>query len=226
MLVTSRSAAEYRAMFDLSDADLNGWVLDCCAGGASFAAETGQRVVAADPVYAVGVDEVEARVSAGLREGDDMIDAHAECFEWGWYGDIESRRSMRHVAGARFLADLRARPGRYVAAALPQLPFATAAFDLVLCSHLLFTWADRLGEDWHRRALHELLRVSRGEVRVYPLVVQATGEPVVFLDRLRAELHSRGHRTELREVTYRFQRGAHHMLRIQMAHRPIRARRR
>ncbi len=123
---------------------------------------------------------------------------------------------MRHVAGARFLADLRARPAHYVAGALPELPFATAAFDLVLCSHLLFTWAEQLGADWHLRALTELLRVSRGEVRVYPLVVQATGEPVGFLDRLRDDLHGRGHRTELREVAYRFQRGAHHMLRIRV----------
>jgi hypothetical protein len=54
VLITSRSAAEYRAMFDLTPEDLTGSVLDCCAGGSSFAAETGGRVVAVDPAYALG----------------------------------------------------------------------------------------------------------------------------------------------------------------------------
>ncbi|MBO0878007.1 MAG: hypothetical protein J2P19_31920, partial [Pseudonocardia sp.] len=64
MLVTSRSAAEYHAMFDLTPADLAAVsVLDCCAGGSSFAAETagavasgrnGGWVVAVDPAYAAG----------------------------------------------------------------------------------------------------------------------------------------------------------------------------
>ena len=37
-------------------------------------------------------------------------------------------------------------------AALPDLPFPDDAFDLVLSSHLLFTYADRLDADftWQR----------------------------------------------------------------------------
>ena len=37
-LVSARSAAEYRAMFALTDDDLRGRVLDCPGGGASFTA--------------------------------------------------------------------------------------------------------------------------------------------------------------------------------------------
>lgn len=203
-------------MFDLTEQDVAGWVLDCCAGGSSFAAETGDKVVAVDPAYALGAAEVAARVRTGIREGDAMIDAHAEHFEWSWYGDIARRRKMRRAAGERFIEDLGVRPDRYVAGALPQLPMASGRFDLVLCSHLLFTWSDEFDEEWHRRALAELIRVARGEVRIYPLVLQATGEPVEFLDRLRGELHAVGHRTELREVAYRFQRGARHLLRIEV----------
>jgi hypothetical protein len=82
----------------------------------------------------------------------------------------------------------------------------------VLCSHLLFTWANLLNADWHRQALAELTRVARYEVRVYPTVVQGTGRPVAFLGDLRAGLHAAGYRTRLREVPYRFQRDAHQML--------------
>ncbi|WP_037064263.1 methyltransferase domain-containing protein [Pseudonocardia acaciae] len=220
MLVTSRSAAEYRAMFDLTATDLAaGSVLDCCAGGSSFAAETGARVVAVDPAYAIGRRALAETVLSGLRDGDRIIDRNRERFEWGWYGTPERRAAARVDAAHRFLADLGERPGRYLAGALPHLPLADASFELVLCSHMLFTWANQLDADWHRAALAELVRVSRREVRVFPLVVQGTGEPVGFLDELRTGLAASGHRTEVRDVPYRFQRGAHAMLVVRTGRR-------
>ena len=217
MLVTSRSAAEYRAMFDLAPEDLTGSVLDCCAGGSSFAAETDGRVFAVDPAYALGRPDLAVRVRAALDEGDRIIDQNADRFEWGWYGSPGRRAELRRAAAELFLADLHVRPERYVAGALPHLPLSSGSVDLVLCSHLLFTWADQLGEDWHRRALAELVRVARREVRIFPVVVQGTGEPVDFLDVLRAELDPLGHRSYLRDVPYRFQRGGDQMLLIEVA---------
>ena len=216
MLVTSRSAAEYRAMFDLTPEDLTGPVVDCCAGGSSFAAETNGRVVAVDPAYALGPDELAVQVRTGLVEGDRMIEQNADRFEWSWYGSPARRAEMRREAAELFVADLTGRPERYVAGALPHLPLSSGSADLVLCSHLLFTWADQLGEDWHRRALAELVRVARREVRIFPVVVQGTGEPVAFLDALRNDLHARGHRSRLRDVPYRFQRGGTRMLQIEV----------
>ena len=54
VLVSARSLAEYRAMFDLTDDDLAGSVLDCPGGAASFTAEArrqGLDVTAVDPTY-------------------------------------------------------------------------------------------------------------------------------------------------------------------------------
>lgn len=213
MLVTSRSAAEYAAMFDLASEELaHATILDCCAGGSSFVAETATFVVAADPAYAQDRHVLVADAAAGLLDGDRIIEAHADRFEWGWYGDRARRVTMRAEAVDRFAADLAARPSRYVAAALPDLPLADRSFDLVLCSHLLFTWADQFDREWHREALGELVRVSRREVRIFPLVLQGTGEPVAFLPVLREQLHAGGHRTELRRVPYQFHRGADQML--------------
>jgi hypothetical protein len=204
-------------MFDLAPDDLTGPVLDCCAGGSSFAAETGGPVIALDPAYALGRSELAARVRAALDDGDRIIERNADRFDWGWYGSPARRADMRRAAAGRFLADLEAHPERYVTGSLPHLPLASGTVDLVLCSHLLFTWADRLDEDWHRRALAELARVARREIRIFPVVVQGTGEPVPYLDALRAELHAQGHRSHLREVPYRFQRGGNQMLLVDIA---------
>jgi hypothetical protein len=49
-----RSFEEYRAMFALSDADLEGRVLGCGDGPASFnavATQRGANVVSCDPIY-------------------------------------------------------------------------------------------------------------------------------------------------------------------------------
>jgi SAM-dependent methyltransferase len=146
-----------------------------------------------------------------------MIEDNADRFEWTWYGTRSRRTAMRAGAVERFVADLGARPSQYVAAALPDLPFADDSFDLVLCSHLLFTWADQFDQRWHRTALLEMARVARREVRVFPLVLQGTGEPLAFLPALCEELETAGYRTEQRKLPYRFQRGANHMLAVMVA---------
>ncbi|HEY3005001.1 MAG TPA: hypothetical protein VGJ44_21825, partial [Kribbellaceae bacterium] len=84
-------------------------------------------------------------------------------------------------------------------------------FELALCSHLLFTWSDQLGEAWHLAALRELCRVA-AEVRVFPLVVQGNGAPVLFLDPVRRAFEAEGVASSVRKVPYEFQRGADEML--------------
>jgi len=211
VLVTSRSFAEYQAMFDLPD-PLPASVLDCCAGGAEFtavAASRGVDAVAADPSYEVA--DLGEIVRGGTSDGAGIVDQHPDDFVWSWYGSRERRDQLRSEAATRFLADRAAHPERYLAAALPDLPFPDGRFELALCSHLLFTWSDQLGEAWHLAALRELARVA-GEVRVFPLVVQGNGAPVPFLDAVRRALAEGGTESEIRRVPYEFQRGADQML--------------
>jgi hypothetical protein len=215
MLVTSRSFREYAAMFDLDDAALDGLVLDCCAGASSFVAELAHRGgagVAVDPVYARGLEAIRRAAATSQVAGTTIVDDHPDHFVWHWYGSPERRNRMRTAAAQRFLADLTHRPSAYLAGELPRLPLASGSAELVLCSHLLFTWADRLDLGWHRAALADLVRVARREVRVFPLVVQGTGAPVPFLDHLVDELRAQGHDVAVRDVPYEFQRGAHAML--------------
>jgi SAM-dependent methyltransferase len=213
--VTSRAYDEYVAFFDLQPDALTGKrVLDCSAGASSFVSRLcrqGIHAVAADPAYDMPRDRLADTAAAGLRDGNAIAAQFPDRFTWRWYGSIEARQKMRSRALAEFLLDLGERPERYVPASLPTLPFEDRVFDLGVCSHLLFTWADQLGYDWHLASLRELMRVA-DEVRVFPTVLQGAGDPVPFWDELMAQLRDEGATVEVRRVDYEFQVGARELL--------------
>jgi hypothetical protein len=215
-LISARSFDEYRAMFALTDADLSGRVLDCPGGGASFTAAARARGTAAfavDPVYASPPRELVARLDTELARGSAWATANAERYVWDHYGDPAAHARIRAGSAAVFARDLVERPGHHVAAALPHLPFADGAVDLVLSSHLLFTYADRLDAAFHVAALREMARVGT-EVRVYPLVDQAGRALPDLLAAVVAELDEAGVQAAVQGVPYEFQRGARSMLRL------------
>jgi SAM-dependent methyltransferase len=208
MLISSRSYDEYLAMFALDAQDLSGSVLDCSAGAASFvtvARANGTRAYAVDPAYALSREQLARAVHDDLQRGTAIAEQHPDRFVWEWFGSREGRDRMRRAAGARFLAALAGSPSWLVAAELPRLPFVDRSFDLVLCSHLVFTWSDVLGPDWHRAALLELVRVAGREARVFPTVMQGRGDAVPFWAELMAALAEHGIIAEERQVPYRFQ---------------------
>lgn len=214
MLVTSRSYDEYVAMFALGSQELSGRVLDCSAGAAEFAAVASagaRRVVAVDPAYAMPRTALADQTRDDRERGHAIAAEFPDRFTWRWFGSSERRTTLRQRAMARFLTDVVLSPGRYVAGQLPQLPFRSGAFDLAVCSHLLFTWADQLGREWHAAAIIELARVAT-EVRIFPTVLQGRGEPVPFWDALMADLDRAGLDARLRRVDYEFQVGADQML--------------
>jgi SAM-dependent methyltransferase len=215
VLVSSRSYDEYVAMFDLGDGAMVGRrVLDCSAGAASFVLHARPHcalAVAVDPAYALPKDVLADTAAASHQQGSTIAVDNADRFTWAWYGSREARDRMRVRARAEFLLDRATHPSSYVAASLPRLPFRAATFDLALCSHLLLTWADELGLDWHAAAFRELARVA-AEVRIFPTVLRNHGEPVPFWDELMSTLAADGLDPQLREVPYEFQLGGNTML--------------
>jgi hypothetical protein len=202
-------------MFDLAADDLEGGVLDVCAGGSSFVAECGALGASAwavDPAYASSPSRLAEAVRSSVDEGHRIIAEHPDRFVWTYYASPDHHRQIRETAADRFLLDCAARPGCYVAGELPRLPFRDGSARLVLCSHLLFTWSDQLDPAWHLAALRELVRVAAAQARVFPLVVAGTGGPVPFLAAVLEELRSDGVRTTVRKVPYEFQAGADEML--------------
>ncbi|MGW5112789.1 methyltransferase domain-containing protein [Nocardia sp. NPDC004123] len=215
-LITSRGLDEYRAMFGLGPADLGGRILDCPAGAASFAAEVagfGGDVTACDAAYfdfdGVEVGEV-CRAQTDL--GDRYVRAHPGDYCWTFFTDPDDHHRRRRSAVELFVADRQRNPDRYVPAELPRLPFPDNAFDLVLSSHLLFSYADGLGYDFHVRTITELIRVSRGDVRIFPLVPTGSAQVYPRLNELRGDLLNLGITSDVVEVEYEFQQGADQMM--------------
>lgn len=210
-----RTFAEYRRMFDLDvDALAGQRILDCPGGPGSFtatAAELGADPVAVDPAYGPSVDTLGSRCRRSIEDTVTQLREKRDLFVWDYYGDVETRGRFQRAAAERFLADYATQPGRYVAAGLPNLPFADDAFDLTLSGNLLFLYDDRLSEGFHREALAELLRVTAGQLRIFPLAsLDRTQSGLVesTIERLNID----GHRARLESVPYEFQPGATEML--------------
>jgi SAM-dependent methyltransferase len=214
-----READEYEAFFALGDVPPAARVLDCGGGPASFTAEwraRGRRVTAADPLYRFDTAAIRARFAAtqsSMRLGMERAHAH---FVWEFYPSADAVVARRARALEGFAADRASHPGRYVAAALPVLPFRNGAFDLVLCSHFLFLYAAELSTDFHVASLREMLRVGR-EVRVFPLL-DLDGAPSAHLEPALAALAGMA-RAERVPVPFEFRRGARHLLRLTSARR-------
>jgi SAM-dependent methyltransferase len=212
-----RSLAEYVQFFALDLPALRGRdVLDVAAGPSSFTAEACARkidAVAVDPLYGLSHEALAAQVQLDYACMIAQIRAKPRLFRLKSFPSFAAAEADRRTAAQRFLADYAAHyvHNRYVTAALPRLPFFDGTFDLVLCAHLLFTYAQRFDYDWHLAACRELARISADEVRIHPLC-GPDGKSYPALARLRRELKEAGIASEVRAVDYEFFAGATSML--------------
>jgi hypothetical protein len=214
-----RSFEEYRRMFGLTTDDLSGRILGCGDGPASFNAEAtaaGHVVVSCDPIYAFADAAIRRRVEETYEAILSQVKLHPERFVWDFFRDPDDLGRHRLGALERFLGDYERgrREGRYLAAALPRLPFADGAFRLAVVSHLLFLYSEHLDAAVHIASAAELLRVA-GEVRIFPLLtLDRRRSPHV--DPVRSALEAAGYQVEVVAVSYEFQRAEGHAGRLMM----------
>src|SRR5262245_3842523 len=140
-----RSYEEYLRMFALGQDELRQRILGCADGPASFNAEAaarGVRVVSCDPLYEFPAQIVNERIEATSPEILEQTRKNAGTFVWNTITSVDELGLVRKAAMSRFIDDYERGldERRYVAAALPELPFPDAAFDLALCSHFLFLY--------------------------------------------------------------------------------------
>jgi hypothetical protein len=203
-----RTFEEYRRMFGLDATSLAGErVLDCPGGPSSFTAvarSLGATAYAVDTAYGPPVDNLAQRCRAAVERTTAQLREKRDLFVWDEYRDPETRERYLSGAGERFLADYARHPSRYVAAELPPLPFPDDTFDRVLSANLLFLYDDRLDERFHRHALAELCRVSRGELRVFPLASLDCERSSLVAPAV-ADLRGAGVDVSLDPVEYEFQ---------------------
>jgi hypothetical protein len=210
-----RSFKEYRRMFALSPEDLTGRLLGCGDGPASFNAEATHRdvsVVSVDPLYAFSAEAIKERIEETHDDVLQQLLQNRKDFIWEEAQSPERLVQKRLETMRIFLDDFRRskNTSRYVAGTLPTLPFSDGAFDLALCSHLLFLYSDQLGSPFHIDSIREMLRVAR-EVRVYPLLtLEGTRSPHV--EEVCQFCREQDHNVERVDVDYKFQRGADQML--------------
>lgn len=208
-----RTLAEYCQFFSLDLAALKGRsVLDVAAGPSSFTAEACKRgvdAVAVDPLYGCTVDTLSQHVAIDYRAMIAQINAKPHLFRLKTFASLDEAELSRRSAAERFLTDYTAHfvHGRYIGAALPLLPFFDRAFDVVLCAHLLFVYSKQLDFDFHLAACRELVRVSRNDVRIHP-IVGTNGRKYPELGRLRIALAEAGIDSEIVDVDYEFFAGS------------------
>jgi hypothetical protein len=208
-----RSSEEYNRMFALTGDDLAGTLLGCSDGPASFNAEAtalGRRVVSCDPLYAFSAGDIERRVGECYGTVISQVKRNVGGFVWGYFRDPDHLGECRLAAMRRFLADFEPgkREGRYVAAALPKLPFPGNQFSLALVSHLLFLYSEQLDLHFHIAAFEELLRVA-GEVRVFPLL-DLDRQWSRHVGLVSDHLERAGFEVQVVAVGYEFQRAEDH----------------
>ncbi|CAM2980575.1 class I SAM-dependent methyltransferase [Rariglobus hedericola] len=208
-----RSLAEYAKFFPLDVAALRGRaVLDVAAGPSAFTAEAtrcGIRATAVDPLYGCSPETLSAHVRLDYARTLRQMRAKPEIFRLKSFASLDEAERERRTAAEIFLADYEAGflDNRYVGGALPRLPFADGAFDVVLCAHLLFIYERLFDYAFHLAACRELVRVSRDEVRIHP-VCGPDGKPYRELGRLRADLAREGIASSVVSVDYEFFRGS------------------
>lgn len=212
-----RSFGEYLRMFALTEAELSLRILGCGDGPASFnaiASRHGCRAVSADPLYRFGPAQIAARIKATAPVIAKELRDNAADFVWTHFESVEELVEARLEAMNEFLGDYPSgrETGRYVDAALPELPFRDDSFDLALCSHFLFLYSEGYDADFHVAALQELARVA-AEVRVFPLLELAAA-PSRHLGAVTERLRAGGYEVERQPVAYEFQKGGNEMLRI------------
>ncbi len=160
-----RSFNEYQRMFALKGTDLEGTILGCADGPASFNAEAtrrGIRVVSCDPLYGLSGAQIRSRISVTFPEVIEQTRRNCHEFIWTEFSSVDDVGRVRMEAMDTFLDDYDKglEQGRYVNNELASLPFGTQSFDLALCSHFLFLYTNQLSEDFHTDAILEMVRVA------------------------------------------------------------------
>ena len=173
IVLLGRTFEEYRRCFLLEpDALVGKRILDVAGGVSSFCAEAnncGIHVTSFDPIYALGAEKIAERSEPDLQFVYRGI-GRVPTYRWSYYETPERMRDFRERAYSIFLADYTTHPERYIAGELPTLPFADGEFDITLVSYFLFAYQERLTYEFHRESVLEIMRVTRGEARIYPTV--------------------------------------------------------
>lgn len=204
-------------MFGLTNSDLRRRILGCGDGPASFNSEFAKRgghVVSIDPIYSLNAGQIQKRISEIYETVIRQMYKNTNDYVWTAIRSVEELGRVRMTAMQDFLSDYGAgkAEGRYLAGALPFLPFKGLQFDLVLCSHFLFLYSGHFPLEFHCSAVTEMCRVAH-EIRIFPLL-DLSGLPTPYVEPVAEAMKRSEYRVSIEPVPYEFQRGGNRMMRI------------
>jgi hypothetical protein len=212
VIAIGRTFDEYCRMFDLTFTQLKGAaILDAGGGVSSFTAEAcglGLNVKSADRIYGFAADELAAKSSIDLEEMLVKLPEVAENYNWDFYKDIPGLAGFRREARKRFLADYQSgHTGRYVKTEFPDTVFTGKEFDIAIMSHFIFLYDEHLDYNFHRDVIAELIRITREEIRIYPLL-NLRWKRSAFVDRIINDAGFSGVKFSVKKCGFEFVKGA------------------
>lgn len=217
VVLLGRTFEEYRRYFGLDEATLRGKnILDVASGVSSFCAEANAKGISAtamDPIYEHSPEEIRERCEPDLEFVTSEI-GKVKAYKWDFYKTPEGMRAFRERAYKTFLPDFaKAKGERYIFGRLLRTPFRDEQFDLTLVSYFLFVYEEQFDYEFHRQSVAEILRVTAGEARIYPLV-NFKAERSLFLDRIKNEPAFGEWKFEEVKTDFEFLRNSNSFLRI------------
>jgi ubiquinone/menaquinone biosynthesis C-methylase UbiE len=209
-----RGWLEYMKMFNLEEASLaNLKILDCAAGASSFTAHLANQgfdIRAVDILYDLKPDELENKCNQHLKMLVKSLSELKNHFVWNFFRNLSELQKHRQNACREFITDYYQHRERYISADLTSLPFPNNEFNLVLCSHLLFIYDHRLDYEFHYNSIKEMLRVCKGDLRIYPLVKHHANKST-YVKQIQKDMADEVE-IELVEVNYQFRKGGNEMM--------------
>lgn len=217
IIFIGRTFDEYISLFNLNEDQIKQFkILDCPAGACSFTAKSNQLggdVTAVDIAYYYPVNQLQEKGLIDLEHGSTSVEMARDNYVWDYFKTSDELKKTRLQALLDCTDDMSLHPERYVAATLPVLPFQDNEFEMTLSAHFLFMYSDRLDITFHKSTILELMRVTSKEIRIFPLVNQAS-EASEYLDEIYDFIIKANWKYEIHDVSYEFQRNANQFLRI------------
>ena len=215
IIFIGRTFEEYLDMFSLSVETLKGKkILDCPAGACSFTAVSnnlGLDVTACDIAYYYSGEDLKNKGLQDVEHAMHNMEKAKSNYKWDYFDDVEGLRKHRLRALEDCTEDMAKSRERYIPVTLPSLSFKDGEFDILLSAHFLFMYADRLNYQFHLETVNELLRVTKEEIRIFPLV-DIEGKRYEHLDKIISNIIDKGCSVNEVKVPYEFQVNANSVL--------------
>ncbi|STX29578.1 SAM-dependent methyltransferase [Legionella beliardensis] len=208
---------EYKEMFDLSDDNFTGRLLEYGSGPSAVNAKLTydqKQCISCDPFFALDKATLMSKTTLIFANMVDDLTKEQDHFNFSVYGNLDGLIQKRRLGMKRFFDDylLGKQEKRYLPLQEINLPFADFYFDLALSSHYLFADLENQDVDFQVKAIKELARVAK-EVRIFPLI-NRDGQPSAFLGPVLLQLQQDNYGIEVKSVIYNLQPKGNAMLRV------------